>query len=139
VLTLKRTDFVQAARALGGNSSWVIRHHLIPNSIGPRLGWVLGMLAAVTLQATITFIGLGGASPWGALLSLGRNFVIGPGGSLLTHWWDFLPVTLAGVFVGVAWNLVGDGLNDILMPSWQTNFRARSSSRKVTMPDSSPA
>lgn len=94
--------------------------------------------SAVTLQATITFIGLGGASPWGALLSLGRNFVIGPGGSLLTRWWDFLPVTLAGVFVGVAWNLVGDGLNDILMPGWQTSFRARSSSRKVTMPDSSP-
>ncbi len=115
VLTLKQTEYIQAARALGGNSLWVIRRHLIPNSIGPAL--VLGARdvgSAVILQATITFIGLGGTSAWGTLLSMGRNFVLGAGGSLLTHWWVYLPVTLSVILFGVAWNLVGDGLNDIL-------------------------
>lgn len=115
VLTLKATDYVQAARALGGNSLWVIRRHLIPNSIGPAL--VLGARdvgSAVILQATITFIGLGGTSAWGTLLSMGRNYVLGARGSLLIHWWVYLPVTLAVILFGVAWNLVGDGLNDVL-------------------------
>ncbi|HLF75686.1 MAG TPA: ABC transporter permease subunit [Anaerolineales bacterium] len=118
VLTLKGTDFIQAARALGGNPLWVIRRHLIPNSIGPAV--VLGARdvgSAVILQATITFIGLGGASPWGTLLSMGRNYVLGPGGSLLTHWWIFLPVTLAVILFGLSWNLIGDGLNDALRPA----------------------
>lgn len=139
VLTLKRTDFVQAARALGGNPLWVIRHHLIPNSIGPAI--VLGARdvgSAVILQATITFIGLGGASPWGILLSMGRNFVIGPGRSLLTHWWVFLPVTLAVVLFGVSWNLIGDGLNDVLMPGSQTNARFHPPSSTLAEQDSQP-
>jgi peptide/nickel transport system permease protein len=140
VLTLKRTDFIQATRALGGSSFWVIRHHLIPNSIGPAI--VLGARdvgSAVILQATITFIGLGGASPWGALLSMGRNFVIGPGGSLLTHWWVFLPATLVVILFGISWNLVGDGLNDILMPGSQTNVRFRPASSPLAEPDSQQA
>ena len=140
VLTLKRTDFIQATRALGGGSSWIIRKHLIPNSIGPAI--VLGARdvgSAVVLQATITFIGLAGASPWGTLLSMGRNFVIGPGGSLLTHWWVFLPATLAVVLFGISWNLIGDGLNDILTPGSPVYFRRGSSSKELTELEEQPS
>jgi peptide/nickel transport system permease protein len=73
--------------------------------------------SSVILQATITFIGLGGASPWGILLSLGRNWIIGPGGDLLAAWWVFVPVTLSIVLFGLGWNLVGDGLTEALEPS----------------------
>lgn len=132
VLTLKRTDFIQATRALGGSSSWVIRKHLIPNSIGPAVVLAARDVgSAVVLQATITFIGLAGASPWGTLLSMGRNFVIGPGGSLLTYWWVFLPATLAVILFGISWNLIGDGLNDILTPGSQTHFRRDSFSSNL--------
>lgn len=126
VLTLKGTDFIQAARALGASSSWVVRRHLMPNSIGPAV--VLASRdvgSAVILQATFTFIGLGGLSPWGTLLSMGRNFVLGPGGSLLTHWWVFLPVTLAVILFGLSWNLIGDGLNEVLGPGSQGGPRAQ--------------
>jgi len=121
VITLKNTEFIQATRALGGSPFWIIRRHLLPNSVGPAI-----VLAArdvgssVILQATITFIGLGGASPWGILLSLGRNWVIGPGGNLLAAWWVFLPVTLTIILFGVSWNLVGDGLTEALEPSAAT-------------------
>ena len=117
VLRLKQVDYIHAARALGSGHGRIIFRHLIPNAIAPVL-----VLAArdvggmVLLQATFTFIGLGGDSPWGALLSGGRNWVIGPGGSVLTYWWIFLPATLALVLFGTAWNLIGDGLNEVLNP-----------------------
>lgn len=117
VLTLRQTDFVQAARALGGSPFWVIRRHLLPNSIAPAL-----VLAArdvggvVLLQATLTFIRIGGGSVWGSMLSQSRDWVIGPGGSLLAYWWVFLPPTLAVMLFGIAWNMFGDGLSDVLDP-----------------------
>lgn len=117
VLTLRQTDFVQAARALGGNPIWVIRRHLLPNSIAPAI-----VLAArdvggvVLLQATLTFINIGGGSVWGSMLAQARNWVIGPGGNLLSYWWVFLPPTLAVILFGVAWNMFGDGLSDVLDP-----------------------
>ena len=69
----------------------------------------------VLLQATFTFIGLGGNSLWGNLLIWGRDYIITPGG-LLTYWWVFLPTTLVLVLFGIGWNLLGDGLNDLLNP-----------------------
>jgi peptide/nickel transport system permease protein len=117
VLTLKQTEFVQAARALGGSPSWIISRHITRNSIGPAI-----VLAArdvggvVLLQATLTFIQIGGDSIWGEMLAQGRNWVIGPGGSLLRYWWVFLPPTLAVMLFGIAWNVFGDGLNDLLNP-----------------------
>ena len=117
VLTLRQTDFVQAAKALGGNPLWVLRRHLLPNSVAPAM-----VLAArdvggvVLLQATLTFINIGGDSVWGAMLAQGRNWVIGPGGNLLTYWWVFLPPTLAVMVFGIAWNMFGDGLSDVFDP-----------------------
>lgn len=126
VLTLKQTDFVQAARALGGSPFWIIRKHILRNSTGPAI-----VLAArdvggvVLLQATLTFIQIGGDSIWGTMLSQGRNWVIGAGGSLLQYWWVYLPPTLAVMFFGIAWNMFGDGLNDALEPTSQRGFRRR--------------
>ena len=117
VLRINQTEYVQAARALGAGHSTIIFRHLIPNAIAPVL-----VLAArdvggmVLLQATFTFIGLGGESLWGELLVRGRDWIIGPGGNILTFWWVFLPATLALVLFGVGWNLIGDGLNEVLNP-----------------------
>jgi peptide/nickel transport system permease protein len=120
VITLKNTDYIQAARALGGGPAWVLRRHLIPNSIAPALVLATRDVGStVVLQATITFIGLGGNSPWGVLLALGRNFVIGPGANLLYNWWLYLPATLAVILFGLGWNLLGDGLRDALDPQLQ--------------------
>ena len=82
VATLKQTEFVQAARAMGGSSFWIVRKHLLRNSIGPAI--VLGARdvgGVVLLQATLTFVQIGGDSIWGEMLAQGRNWVIGPGGS----------------------------------------------------------
>ena len=126
VLTLKQTEFVQAARALGGSVPWIIRKHILRNSTAPAI-----VLAArdvggvVLLQATLTFVQIGGDSIWGEMLAQGRNWVIGPGGSLLRYWWVFLPPTFAVMLFGIAWNMFGDGLNDVLEPTSQRVFNRR--------------
>jgi peptide/nickel transport system permease protein len=134
VLTLKQTDYVQASRALGGSSFWVIRKHLLLNSTGPAIVLAARDVGGFVLwQATLTFVQIGGGSVWGSMLAEGRNWIIGPGGNLLRYWWVFLPPTLAIMLFGIAWNILGDGLNDVLEPGsqggqqkkalWQRIFR----------------
>ena len=118
VITLKNTEFVHAARALGGSPLWIVRRHLLPNSIGPAIVLAARDVGnAVILQATITFIGLGGNSAWGTMLSVGRDWIIGSNGDLFTYWWTYLPATLMIMIFGISWNLLGDGINDVLEPN----------------------
>jgi peptide/nickel transport system permease protein len=127
VLTLKQTEFVQAARAMGGGPFWIIRKHLLRNSIGPAVVIAARDVGGVVLlQATLTFINIGGDSVWGEMLAQGRNWVLGPGGNLMRYWWVFLPPTLAVMLFGIAWNMFGDSLNDILIPTARDSYRGRS-------------
>jgi len=117
VIGIKNMEFVQAARALGSNPFRIIRRHLIPNSVSPAIVLAARDVGSVVLlQATLTFIQIGGNSPWGELLARGRNFMLGPGGSLLTYWWVYVPATLVVVLFGISWNLLGDGINDVMSP-----------------------
>jgi len=117
VMVIKQTQYIQASRALGTSPGRIILRHILPNSISPAI-----ILAArdiggmVLMQASFTFIGLGGGSEWGGLLVASKNWVIGPGGNPLHYWWVFVPVTLALILFGIGWNLLGDGLNDWLNP-----------------------
>ncbi|MCC7359156.1 MAG: ABC transporter permease [Anaerolineales bacterium] len=118
VIRLKALDFVEAAHAMGAGPLRIIVRHLLPNALAPAV-----VLAArdvggmVILAAAFTFIGVGfGGSQWGTLLAGGRDYVIGLSGNPLRYWWTFLPATLAIVFFGLGWNLLGDGLNRMLDP-----------------------
>lgn len=70
----------------------------------------------VVIQAAFTYIGMGGNSTWGVILQMGNKWIIGPGGSVLNHWWVFLPITVAIVLFGIGWNLLGDELNVWMNP-----------------------
>ncbi|MBP9040433.1 MAG: ABC transporter permease [Anaerolineaceae bacterium] len=119
VLKLKNTEYVEAARVAGVKNFRIIFRHLIPNSIAPVIVMTAKDVGGmVLLQTTFTFIGLGGNSPWGELLALGRDWIISAGG-ILTYWWVFLPATVALLLFGIGWNLLGDGLNDALNPRTQ--------------------
>jgi len=117
IAKLKQVAYVQAARSVGAGHLRLILRHLLPNAISPAVvlvGRDIGGM--VILQAAFTFIGIGGGSPWGYLLAVGRDWIIGPSASLLKYWWVYLPVTLALIFFGIGWNLLADGLNSALNP-----------------------
>jgi peptide/nickel transport system permease protein len=112
-LALKEKEFVEAARALGQKSQIILGRHILPNIAGELL--VLASLwtaAAIRLEASLSFIGLGVPPPtptWGQMIRDGTRFLtqepllsIAPGVALLIT-----------VF---AFNLVGDGLRDVLDP-----------------------
>jgi peptide/nickel transport system permease protein len=117
VIELKQTEFILAARSIGARPERIVFRHLLPNAITPA-----AVLAArdvgsfVIFQATLTFIGLGGKSIWGIILANGRDWVIGPGGNVMAYWWVFIPATVAVILFGIAWNLFGDGLGELLDP-----------------------
>jgi peptide/nickel transport system permease protein len=116
VVPLKQAEFVLAARATGGAPSWLIRRHILPNSIAPAIVLAARDVgSAVILQATMAVIGLGSTSPWGTLLALGRNWITA---GVLTYWWVYIPVTVLMVLFGITWNLLGDGLGEAL---WVTS------------------
>jgi ABC-type dipeptide/oligopeptide/nickel transport system permease subunit len=117
VILLMETEFILAARMVGGSSWWILRKHLIPNSFAPLLVLAARDVGSVViLQATLTVIHIGGDSIWGDMLARGKDWVIGPGGNLLTYWWVYLPPTLAIMLFGASWNMLGDGLVDAFEP-----------------------
>lgn len=116
VLRLKNTEYIEAANSLGAKPSRVIFRHLLPNALSPAIVMAAKDVGGmVLLQATFTFIGMGSSSPWGMLLVNGRDWILSPGG-IFTYWWVFVPPTIALILFGIAWNLLGDGLNDALNP-----------------------
>ena len=117
VIRLKKTEYIEAAEAIGAKKRRILFRHLLPNCLSQNI-----VLAArdigglVILRATFTYIGLTDGSPWATMLILGKNFVFGPGGSPGTYWWVYLPISVAIVLFGLGWNILGDELNIWLNP-----------------------
>jgi peptide/nickel transport system permease protein len=117
VLRMKELPYIQASRALGAGAGRVLLRHLIPNAISPAIVLIATDIgSAVILAATFTFVGLGGSSPWGSIIVMGRDWIIGPGGNPFLYWWTFVPASLALILFGIGWNVLGDGLNTALEP-----------------------
>ncbi len=120
ILSIREEDYVKAARALGASNLKVIFKHILPNSIYPVL--ILGSLdigAMVLIAAALSFLGLGaqeGYADWGQMVSLARNYIVGPQGQPMLYWYV---VTIPGLFIlffVLGWNLLGDAFRDIFDP-----------------------
>lgn len=106
-LATRNLEYVQAARTIGCSTQRVMFRHVLPNVIGPALIYVFtGMVLAILLGATLSFLGLGPQPPtpeWGAMIAAGRQY-------LLQAWWITTMPGLALLVLGVALSLIGDGL-----------------------------
>lgn len=109
----KRTEFVEAARAVGAGDSRILMRHVLPNILGPLV--VLESLAIpgyIFLEATLSFLGLGvrgsGVS-WGAMIHSGYSSI-----RVSPH--IILVPSIALSLVTLAFNFIGDGLRDALDP-----------------------
>jgi peptide/nickel transport system permease protein len=116
-LSLKENDFILAARATGTPRSEIIFRHILPNCIAPiAVAATLGVAAAITLEAYISFLGLGVRPPtatWGNMLEGAYNYIE-------SAWWLWLfPGALMALTV-LSINFIGDGLRDALDPRSRT-------------------
>ncbi len=117
VSQIKNTEYIQAAESMGASHFRIIFRHLLPNAIAPAIVLAARDVGGLVIMASaFIFIGIGGNVVWGIILVTARDYVIGIGGNPLRYWWTFVPVTLALILFSIGWNLLGDGLNDLLNP-----------------------
>jgi peptide/nickel transport system permease protein len=112
-LAVKEETYVEAARALGVGRLRVVFAHVLPNCLSPLVVKAsMDMGTAILTAASLGFIGLGAQPPhpeWGAMISHGRNY-------LPTWWWYSAFPGLAIYLTVLGFNLLGDGLRDLLDP-----------------------
>ena len=113
VLAVRTTEFVLAARAIGGSAGRIMLRHVLPNSFTPIL--VMATLQAGTVvveTAGLSFLGMGAQPPspdWGSVLAEGQGY-------FLTSWWIATFPGLAIFMVVLGFNLLGDALRDHFDP-----------------------
>ncbi len=114
VLSLKETDYVRAARAMGGSTWHIVTVHLIRNTLTPVIvTMTLGVPGAMFAEAGLSYLGLGITPPtpsWGQMIGLYQQYI-------QTYWnLTVFPAIVLAVTM-LAWVLVGDALQSALDPS----------------------
>ncbi|MBB6098143.1 peptide/nickel transport system permease protein [Deinobacterium chartae] len=113
VLRLRDTMFVEASTALGATPGRILWRHVLPNAAAPILVEVTLRLAyAILAEAALSFLGLGTQPPapaWGQMIADGRPF-------LESNPWVSIGPGLAIMITVLGFNLLGDGLRDVLDP-----------------------
>jgi peptide/nickel transport system permease protein len=112
-LGLREENFVEAARALGASPLRILARHVLPGVMSPLIIQIsLDMGGIILTAAGLGFIGFGAQPPtpeWGVMISEGRNYIT-------TQWWVS---TFPGIAIALAvlgFNLLGDGVRDVLDP-----------------------
>lgn len=113
VLSVVEEVYVEAAKAIGGNSPHILWRHVLPNIMAPLIVLAtLQLSTAILTEAGLSFLGLGTQPPdpsWGIMLSSGRQYMeLAPGVTVFPG--------LAIAITVLAFNLLGDGLRDALDP-----------------------
>ena len=114
-LSLKKRDFVEAARCIGCKNSRIIFQHILPNALAPIIvAATMGIAGAILTESTLSYFGLGVQPPtasWGNMLTNAQEL-----NTMITSPWKaFYPGILIFITV-LSFNFVGDGLRDALDP-----------------------
>ncbi|MEP7040945.1 MAG: ABC transporter permease [Chloroflexota bacterium] len=113
LLSLKETEFVEAARAIGVTDFKIITRHLLPNALGPMIVAVtLGIPGAILAEATLAYLGIGAQPPkasWGKLVVDGQQYLRSE-----PHLVIFPALIIALALL--SFTFLGDGLRDALDP-----------------------
>ncbi|HET7264113.1 MAG TPA: ABC transporter permease [bacterium] len=116
-LAVVRLPYVEAARAIGASTPAIMLRHIVPNVSAPLLvQTTVSLSTAILTEAALSFLGLGTQPPtpsWGLMLSDARQYM------LIDPWVAVLPGLAIAVTV-LGFNLLGDGLRDVLDPRIRT-------------------
>ena len=112
-LAIRRSDFISAVRVQGAGSWRIIFRHIMPLSLPSVIvRATLDMAGIILTAAGLGFLGLGAQPPtpeWGAMIAVGRQ-------NILDQWWVAAVPGMAIFIVSLGFNLLGDGLRDVLDP-----------------------
>ncbi len=112
-ISLRERDFVQAARAIGASDTRIIFLHILPNAMASILvAATLGIAGAILTESALSFLGIGVQPPtpsWGNILTAGKD-------NIDIAWWLSLYPGLAILMTVLGYNLLGEGIRDILDP-----------------------
>ncbi len=112
-LALRHADFVEAARGLGQSGSRIVMGQILPLCLSSAaIRATLDMAGIILTAAGLGFLGLGAQPPmaeWGAMIGTGRDHVF-------DAWWVAAAPGVAILLVSLGFNLLGDGLRDVLDP-----------------------
>jgi ABC-type dipeptide/oligopeptide/nickel transport system permease subunit len=113
VLSIKETEYVEAAKGTGLGDVGVLRRHVLPNAMTPVIVQATFHVAlAIIIEASLSFLGLGVQPPrptWGVMIADGRRYLPG-------EWWISVFPGIAIMITVLAFNLVGDGLREEYNP-----------------------
>jgi ABC-type dipeptide/oligopeptide/nickel transport system permease subunit len=113
VVSMKESEFVEAARSMGAKNRRIIFKHLLPNMLAPIIVYVsLGIAGAIMSEAGLSFLGIGVRPPmpsWGSMINEGFPHALNA-----PHVWLVPGIVIA--LVVLAFNFLGDGLRDALDP-----------------------
>ncbi len=112
-LTLRETDYVQAARATGAPHLRIIFRHILPNALPPVfVSAVLGVAGAILYEASLSYLGFGVQPPdpsWGNIIAGGKQYI-------LDAWWLIVFPGMAIFITTLAFYLTGEGMRIALDP-----------------------
>ena len=112
-LSLKESEYVEAARSIGVKKSVVMIQHILPNCVPSLIVlFTLDVPSAILSESSLSFLGIGAQLPtasWGLMVTNGKQF-------LFTQPWLSLTPAVAIMIVVLAFNFLGDGLRDVLDP-----------------------
>lgn len=112
-LMIRNSDFIAAVKLQGASAPRIIFGHVVPLCISSVIvRMTLDMAGIILIAAGLGFLGLGAQPPlpeWGAMVATGRNY-------LIDQWWVAAMPGLAIFVVSLGFNLLGDGLRDVLDP-----------------------
>ncbi|MGJ7911601.1 nickel transporter permease [Neobacillus sp. LXY-1] len=113
VLSVKQEEYIMAARAIGMRDTRILLKHILPNSISPVIVQAtLAIATAIIEAAALGFLGMGAQAPtpeWGKMLADSKNYIT------QAPWTLFFP-GIAIMLTVLGFNLMGDGLRDVLDP-----------------------
>ena len=114
ILSIKESDYVEAARSIGESTPSILIRYILPNAVSTAIIMVCIMMpTALIASATLSFLGLGVQPPiasWGSIISAGRDY-------LLQAPWISTTAGLFIMFTVLGFNFIGDGLRDAFDPT----------------------
>ena len=114
VLQLKESEYSLASESLGATKGWILKKHIIPNTLGPILVNVtLSIPRAIFAEATLSFLGLGLQAPLSSLGTLAND---GLAGMAVGNAYQIIIPAIFISLIMFAFNVLGDGLRDALDP-----------------------